>query len=112
MPNAMTSPEKNQIKKTEDSHNVSQQRSTMLYDEEFGCDGEEYFNEFLTLERKRSERSKRAFVVLTMDVTGIADKTSRRESIKWAVNTLSILTRETDIKGGYRGSEVLGVLFT
>src|SRR5512143_868073 len=112
MPNSMTSPEKNQIKKTEDSHAVPQQHSSVLYEEEFGCYGEEYFNEFLTLERKRSERSKRAFVVLTMDFTGITDMTSRHDSIKWAVNTLSVITRETDVKGWYRSSEVLGVIFT
>jgi exopolysaccharide biosynthesis polyprenyl glycosylphosphotransferase len=108
----MTLPEDNQIKKTEDSNAVPQQRSPVLYDEEFDCYGEEYFNEFLTFERKRSERSKRPFVVLTLDFTGITDMTSRRESIKWAVKTLSTITRETDIKGWYRSPEVLGVIFT
>ncbi|HUH66143.1 MAG TPA: sugar transferase [Syntrophales bacterium] len=84
----------------------------MLYDEEFDCYGEEYFNDFLAFERKRSERSKRPFVVLTLDFTGITDMTSRCESIKWAVQTLSMITRETDIKGWYRRPEVLGVIFT
>ncbi|HUH65243.1 MAG TPA: sugar transferase [Syntrophales bacterium] len=108
----MTSPKVNQIKKAEDIPAVSEQRSAVLYDEEFDCYVEEYFNEFLAFERKRSERSKRPFVVLTLDFTGITDMTSRRESIKWAVNTLSMITRETDIKGWYRKPEVLGVIFT
>jgi lipopolysaccharide/colanic/teichoic acid biosynthesis glycosyltransferase len=108
----MASPERNQIKKTEDNSAVPQQRSSVFYDEEFDCYGEEYFNEFLTFERKRSERSKRPFVVLTLDFTGITDITSRRGSIKWATKTLSMITRETDIKGWYRNSEILGVIFT
>jgi lipopolysaccharide/colanic/teichoic acid biosynthesis glycosyltransferase len=108
----MTLPEGNYIMKKEDGPAVPQPRSAVLYDDEFDCCGEEYFNELLALERKRSERSKRPFVVLTLDFTGITDITSRRESIKWAVNTLSIITRETDIKGWYRRPEVLGVIFT
>ena len=108
----MTSPERNQEKKLEDRPAVSQRRFLEFYDEEFDCYGEKYFNELLSIERKRSERSKRPFVVMTFDFTGITDMTSRRGSIKWAVNTLSMITRETDIKGWYRSLEVLGVIFT
>jgi lipopolysaccharide/colanic/teichoic acid biosynthesis glycosyltransferase len=47
-----------------------------------------------------------------MDFSGITDMKSRLESIKWTVKTLSMITRDTDIKGWYRSSEVLGVIFT
>jgi lipopolysaccharide/colanic/teichoic acid biosynthesis glycosyltransferase len=49
---------------------------------------------------------------MTMDFAGILDMESRRESVKWAMETLLVLTRDTDIKGWYKNPTVLGVIFT
>jgi lipopolysaccharide/colanic/teichoic acid biosynthesis glycosyltransferase len=49
---------------------------------------------------------------MTMDFTGILDLESRHESVRWAMQTLSVLTRDTDIKGWYKNPTVLGVIFT
>ncbi len=81
-------------------------------DDEYSCYKEEFFHEFLVFERRRSERSGRPFLVMTMDFRGIRDPESRRESVRWAVQTLSVLTRDTDIKGWYENPMVLGVIFT
>jgi lipopolysaccharide/colanic/teichoic acid biosynthesis glycosyltransferase len=93
-------------------HAVPQQHSQVLYTDDFGCYGEEYFHELLAFERKRSERSGRPFLVMKLDFTRMRDEQIRRESITWAMESLSMITRETDIKGWYCYPAVLGVLFT
>jgi len=91
---------------------VPQQCNQLLCDHDYGCYAEEYFHELLTFERRRSERSGRPFLVMTIDFTGINDEESRHESVIWSMKSLSVLTRDTDIKGWYRSSTVLGVIFT
>ena len=93
-------------------HADPQQRSNVLYDDDNGCYMEEYFHELLTFERKRSERSKRPFLVMTLDFANICDLQSRCDSVKRVMKMLSEITRETDIKGWYRNSAILGVIFT
>ncbi|MCK9417930.1 MAG: sugar transferase [Nitrospirae bacterium] len=88
------------------------QSSEMPGDDEYSCYEEDFFLEFLIFERRRSERSGRPFLVMTMEFTRILDLESRRESVRWAMQTLSVLTRDTDIKGWYKNPMVLGVIFT
>ena len=84
------------------------QNADMFDDEEYSGYEEEFFLEFLVFERRRSERSGRPFLVMTMDFTGIRDLESRQESVRWAMQTLSVLTRDTDIKGWYKNSDDTG----
>ena len=56
-----------------DDDSTLQQRNRALYDSDYGCYVEEYFQELLTFERRRSERSGRPFLVMTLDFTGIPD---------------------------------------
>jgi lipopolysaccharide/colanic/teichoic acid biosynthesis glycosyltransferase len=98
-----------QMKKNND---MSQLPSQEFCDIDIGCYVEEYFHEMLTFERKRSERSGRPFLVMTLDFTGIRKPQNRRESVQESMKALSMLTRETDIKGWYRSAAVLGVIFT
>ncbi len=86
--------------------------SQVLYTDEFGCYGEDYFHELLSFERKRSERSGRPFLLMKIDFTRIHDDKIRHETVNRAVLSLSIITRETDIKGWSCYPAVLGVLFT
>jgi lipopolysaccharide/colanic/teichoic acid biosynthesis glycosyltransferase len=87
-------------------------RTNMFCDYDSVCYVEEFFLEFLVFERRRSERSGRPFLVMTLDFTGIRDLESRGEPVKWTMKTLSMLTRDTDIKGWYRNTDILGVIFT
>ncbi len=70
----------------------------------------------ISLERKRSERSQRPFVLLLVDTcagNGAADSGDRRNPV--LVDLLSALqgaTRETDVTGWYKESAVIGVMFT
>ena len=91
---------------------IPDQPSQEFCDSELGCYEEEYFHEMLTFERKRSERSGRPFLIMTMDFTPIRKAQIRREAVKDVMKALLTLTRTTDIKGWYRSAAVLGVIFT
>ncbi len=78
----------------------------------YGCYVEEYFHDLLVLERKRSDRSGRPFLVMTLDFTRIRNLQDRHESVIGAMKALSALNRTTDIKGWYESGAILGVIFT
>jgi lipopolysaccharide/colanic/teichoic acid biosynthesis glycosyltransferase len=73
---------------------------------------EEYFNETLSLERKRTERSRRPLQLMLMDVEKIHDRDERQDAIKRISRVLSSVTRDTDVKGWYKKGAVMGVIFT
>ncbi|MGE5808143.1 MAG: hypothetical protein ACM32I_03360 [Nitrospirota bacterium] len=88
------------------------QPSHKFCDCEFGCYGEEYFQELLSFEKKRSGRSGRPFLMMTIDVTRIQRTQKRPQAIRNIVDVLTTLMRDTDIKGWYKNAAVLGVIFT
>ena len=70
------------------------------------------FQRMISLERKRSERSQRPFLLALID-TGTclpADKNGR--VLNNIVSALSLATRETDVTGWYKSNSVVGVMFT
>lgn len=83
-----------------------------LIDKEYGLYLEDYFNETLYLERKRSERSKKRFLLMLMDISELSELVELQEIITSARDVIFSLTRETDIKGWHRNGTVLGVIFT
>lgn len=72
---------------------------------------EELFMNRLSLERKRTERSGRRFVLMLLDSTRLVRGPSREGSLGRIVSALAHSIRETDIKGWYAKS-VIGVIFT
>src|SRR4051812_43010706 len=72
---------------------------------------EKAFLRMLCLERKRTERSSRRFVLMLLE-SGSLLKTSKDGSLDKILNTLSQSTRETDVKGWYKDGSVIGVIFT
>jgi lipopolysaccharide/colanic/teichoic acid biosynthesis glycosyltransferase len=96
----------------EQNHTIPQRRSQMLFDGDYGVYREENFVEMLAFERKRSERSGKSFLLMTLTIFGISDLQSRRDTMRGAVEALSVFNRETDIKGWYRHPSTLGVIFT
>jgi len=77
---------------------------------------EDTFHRMISLERKRSERSQRPFVLLLVDtcVSNVADASGDRSNTV-LVDLLSALqgaTRETDVTGWYKEGAVIGVMFT
>jgi lipopolysaccharide/colanic/teichoic acid biosynthesis glycosyltransferase len=73
---------------------------------------EEVFHRMITLERKRSERTQRPFVLLLMD-TGRNLPTEKNGRVLLDVlSSLQVATRETDVMGWYEMNSVVGVMFT
>ncbi len=73
---------------------------------------EELFRRILCWERKRAERSRKSFLLMLMD-TGTVLRANRKQRVLTRIlSALSCSTRETDIVGWYRGSAILGVIFT
>lgn len=66
----------------------------------------------LKLERKRSERSHRRFVLMLLKVDGLLKNGNTEKTLDLVLNALCRSTRETDIKGWYHYGRTLGVIFT
>jgi exopolysaccharide biosynthesis polyprenyl glycosylphosphotransferase len=73
---------------------------------------QEAFHKMITLERKRTERSRKPFLLMLLD-TG-SDLPSDRNSrlLVDVLNALSASTRETDATGWYATDAVVGVMYT
>ena len=73
---------------------------------------EEAFRRMISLERKRSERSQRPFVLLLID-TGRSQPGDKQGPVLLDVlSALQGATRETDVTGWYTANSVVGVMFT
>ncbi len=73
---------------------------------------EEIFRRMISLERKRSERTQRPFVLLLMD-TGRNLPTEKNGRILLEIlSALQTATRETDVMGWYEANSVVGVMYT
>ena len=74
---------------------------------------EAWFNRVLSLERKRSERSRVPFmlVLLGLDETEKLDG-ERHAFVHEVTRSLMLVTRETDVTGWYQNGKVLGAIFT
>jgi lipopolysaccharide/colanic/teichoic acid biosynthesis glycosyltransferase len=83
------------------------------YCQEYGFLEEQHFRGMLITERKRTERSKRPFVLVLINIEGLLDK---RENGFKEIHTLMKVfhegVRETDILGWYEHHKVMGVIYT
>jgi lipopolysaccharide/colanic/teichoic acid biosynthesis glycosyltransferase len=68
------------------------------------------FTRTLCLERKRTERSRRRFVLMLLDLG--PDTGTDQESLEKVLPALFESTRDTDVTGWYEDGAVLGVIFT
>lgn len=73
---------------------------------------EESFHSVISLERKRTERSRRPFLLMLLDMESVpvADRNGKRLAKILAVLFASI--RETDGAGFYKDKVVIGIVFT
>jgi len=70
------------------------------------------FRRIISLERRRTERSKKPFLLMLLDFGGRVPADNHIRSLRKALNGLALSTRETDVKGWYRQNAVVGVVFT
>jgi lipopolysaccharide/colanic/teichoic acid biosynthesis glycosyltransferase len=71
----------------------------------------EAFRRMIALERKRSERSRKPFVLLLLDM-GDRPSDKNGKILAKISSMLSVSTRDTDVTGWYAQDCVLGVMFT
>jgi lipopolysaccharide/colanic/teichoic acid biosynthesis glycosyltransferase len=69
------------------------------------------FRRMIALERKRSERSRKPFMLLLLDMV---DRPSQKNGkiLNKVLSVLSTSTRDTDVTGWYTNDRVVGVMFT
>jgi lipopolysaccharide/colanic/teichoic acid biosynthesis glycosyltransferase len=72
---------------------------------------ESLFMKLLCLERKRTERSGRRFVLLLLDTGSLFAGPSKR-FLPDLIAAIDESTRDTDLKGWYKSGSVIGVIFT
>ena len=72
----------------------------------------ESFQRMLALERRRSERSRKPFLLMLVDLGERLPSASNGKASNDIVSALSLATRVTDIIGWYRDDSVIGILFT
>lgn len=77
-----------------------------------GFYNEEYFNRMLSLERKRTQRSRKPFLMMLLDISKLVNPHPNLVVINSIGRVLDAGIRETDVRGWYRKGRVIGVLFT
>jgi lipopolysaccharide/colanic/teichoic acid biosynthesis glycosyltransferase len=73
---------------------------------------QEAFHRMISLERKRSERTQRPFVLLLMDTGRSLPAVKNGRILLELLAALASVTRETDVMGWYQWNSVVGVMFT
>ena len=73
---------------------------------------EDVFRRMIALERKRSERTQRPFVLLLMDTGRDLPSEKNGRVLLDILSSLQVATRETDVMGWYEMNSVVGVMFT
>src|SRR5687767_12773037 len=72
----------------------------------------EHFMKTLVLERKRTERSGRAFVLMILDTGRLLQKKGKNSYALAKLMAALEAVRDTDVKGWYRDGAAIGVIFT
>jgi hypothetical protein len=88
---------------------IIQEQDTFEQSNSF-CD-ELQFNRMFKLERKRVKRSRKPFILILIDVTGLM-KACEPGGVDALQKALSSGFRETDFQGWYRRGSVIGIVFT
>jgi lipopolysaccharide/colanic/teichoic acid biosynthesis glycosyltransferase len=70
------------------------------------------FHHLLRFERHRTERSKKPFLLLLLDISALTAEQRPEEILEKLNSTLRSALRETDILGWYDHERVIGVIFT
>jgi len=73
---------------------------------------ERLFHNDLSLERKKTGRSERPFLLMTIDISCLNGNENKEKTLNHLKSRILGLTRETDIKGWYTDHTVIGIIFT
>lgn len=111
----ISSSEKEHPKKKENAvkpHKTGNRVIDQLHDQNTDLYVEEYFQKILTRERRRTERSRKPFILMIVEINNVVPKDRKIHLIKRVANALFSSTREIDLKGWYEHNYRIGVIFT
>ncbi len=74
--------------------------------------GEEAFQRMIAVERKRTERSRKPFVLMLLETGGYHTAEKNGHLFTNILSALLVSTRETDVIGWYKYQSTAGVMFT
>jgi lipopolysaccharide/colanic/teichoic acid biosynthesis glycosyltransferase len=77
-----------------------------------GVLNQETFHRMISLERRRTERSRKPFLLMLLDMGEQRPRETNTAILGKILAALSVSTRETDLAGWYQNDHVLGVMFT
>jgi hypothetical protein len=73
---------------------------------------ETYFRHMLRVERMRTERSKKPFLPLLVDISEVMVKYHQEETLANIKTALLPSLREVDVRGWYHNNHTIGIIFT
>ena len=79
---------------------------------DYGVLDEASFHKMISLERKRTERSRKPFLLMLLDLGNRLPSEKNGKILGQIFSALSLTTRETDVTGWYTNHSVVGVMFT
>lgn len=104
------------MKRSDSSDPIQDPESHWIRDSSLAGEGDFYledgFDRMLYLERRRTERSRRPFLLLLLNIEGLASSSENSHPAKKIRAALSSSIRETDIKGWYEQGKIIGIIFT
>jgi lipopolysaccharide/colanic/teichoic acid biosynthesis glycosyltransferase len=71
-----------------------------------------HFHHMLRIERKRAERSKKPFLLMLLDLSGLHTRHRNGHILEKMKSALVSCSRETDIRGWHEHNKTVGVIFT
>ena len=73
---------------------------------------EETFRRMISIERKRTERSRKPFLLMLLDTGNRLDSKKSGKALDKFLSAMLASIRETDVTGWYKNQGTVGVLFT
>jgi hypothetical protein len=70
------------------------------------------FKRMISIERKRTERSRKPFLLMLLDTGNRQESEKNGKALGSIVSALLASIRETDVTGWYKSQATVGVLFT
>jgi exopolysaccharide biosynthesis polyprenyl glycosylphosphotransferase len=100
------------VRRSGGSVNLDTFSAGVLPVEERGVLNEQAFHKMIALERKRTERSRKPFLLMRVDMGNGLESDKKGKALGKILAALALSTRETDVTGWYKNDSIVGVMFT
>ena len=90
----------------------SQQRFKTPEEDDYTFYAKSHFHHTLRIERQRTERCKKPFLLLLLDISALIAKEHHREIAEKIKFALASSLREVDVRGWYDENSVIGIILT